>query len=229
MNIIPSLVEATANDLFERIAYLSPYYSQFQVDIEDGIFIENKTLPIEDFISYVEKKHSVLSASLLFDFHLMEKDFEHSIQAIDKIKTLIRVDVIFVHTILRPDYNLLQKRYPSFHIGLAINPMEEIKTINDRYSLKSIPFLQLMTVNPGKQGQPFIPEVLQKIEQLKNYGFQGKIYIDGAVNDKTIPLMSTLRFKPDVLCPGSYLAKSTPDELPKRVEYLKSLTGGSTE
>jgi len=222
VNIIPSLVEQTADDLFDRISYLSPYYHQFQVDIEDGIFIQNKTLSIEEFVAYTKSHLSVLSPSLIYDFHFMTQSFEHAIEMIDRIKTIIRIDAVFVHTALHPNYFLLQKTYPKFRIGLVINPEEDVKKLDTLFSFKTIPLIQLMTIHPGKQGQPFIKEALQKIEQLRNCGFRGKIYLDGAINETTVPLISSLSYKPDVLCPGSYLAKAPEGELEKRVNFLST-------
>jgi pentose-5-phosphate-3-epimerase len=220
MNIIPSLVEQSAHDLFDRITFLSPYYQQFQIDIEDGIFIENKTLSIYDFFSYINQHHSSLSPTFTFDFHFMSVDYERSIELLEKIKNSIRIDTIIVHSILHPNLSLLQKKYPDFKLGVAINPQEEIESIISNFDLNSLPLIQLMTVYPGKQGQPFLPNVLNKIEQLRKSGFTGKIYIDGAINEKTLPLINTLPFKPDTLCPGSYLAKSPKEELEKRVSFL---------
>lgn len=222
MNIIPSLVEQTAQDLFDRIAFLSPYYTQFQIDIEDGIFIQNKTLSIEQFVSHVNTNHISLSPSLLYDFHFMSMDYEQSMELIDQIKTLIRIDTVFIHTALHPEYRLLQDKYPHFRLGLVINPEEEVESLNEMYNFKTVPLIQLMTINPGPQGQPFIPEVLNKIEQLRNCEFRGKIYIDGAVNETTFPLMTSLPHKPDFLCPGSYLAKSPANDLKRRVTFLQS-------
>jgi len=222
MIIIPSLVENTADDLFNRITYLSPHYHQFQVDIEDGIFIQNKTLDIEEFASYIKSHTSTLPPSLIYDFHFMVQNFERSIDIINQIKSLIQIDVVFVHTALHPNYVLLQKTYPDFRMGLVINPEENMEELDTRYSLKTIPLIQLMTINPGKQGQPFIPNVLIKIEQLRNYGFHGKIYLDGAINKTTLPLILSLPHKPDVLCPGSYLAKAPENELEERVHFLQS-------
>ncbi len=222
MNIVPSLVEQTAQDLFDRIVFLSPYYKHFQIDIEDGIFIQNKTLPIEQFVSYVGKNHISLSPSLIYDFHFMSIDYERSMELIDQIKTFIRIEVVFIHTALHPKYLLLQDKYPHFRLGLVINPEEDVESLNEVYNFKTIPLIQLMTVHPGPQGQSFIPEALNKIELLRNYGFRGKIYIDGAINETTFPLMTSLPHKPDFLCPGSYLAKSPPEELERRVTFLQS-------
>ena len=71
------------------------------------------------------------------------------------------------------------------------------------------------------EGKPFILEALNKIEQLRQLNYRKKIFLDGAVNDKTLPYINSLKYKPDYICPGSFLAKCSDNELKKRVEFLK--------
>jgi pentose-5-phosphate-3-epimerase len=77
-----------------------------------------------------------------------------------------------------------------------------------------------MSVNPGRQGQPFLLETLKKIEQLRLLGYRNKIFLDGGINEKTIPEILAQKFLPDVLCPGSFLTKADEKDLSKRVDYL---------
>ncbi len=221
MLIIPSLVEKIPEDLFAVMQKLSPYYQQFQVDIEDGIYIPNKTLSVSDIQRYLLNRTA--PKNLVYDFHLMVKEYEKEIEKIDILKKILNIQSILVHTSLRPDYQMLCKKYPSFAFGLVINPREDVGVVASQYDLNTISIIQIMTVTPGPQGQPFIPEALQKIEQLRKMGFRSKIYLDGAINEKTIPIITSLKYKPDVLCPGSYLAKT--DRLEERVEYLTVETG----
>jgi pentose-5-phosphate-3-epimerase len=78
-----------------------------------------------------------------------------------------------------------------------------------------------MSVNPGFQGSPFLPEMLNKIEQLRNIGYRKEIFLDGAVNEKTISVILSKKYRPDFICPGSYLTKAK--DLEKNVEYLREL------
>jgi len=219
MKIIPSLVEQSAPALFDRIAFLSPYFRQFQIDIEDGIFVKNKTLRVEEFVSFVLSNPPTHSP-FVYDFHLMVCDPENHLPIIAKLPRQM-VGTIFIHFPVFPPYQLLTTTYPTYQFGLVLNPEDKVQDIPPTL-ISSLPALQLMTIHPGPQGQPFIKEVLIKIEQLRNRGFGGKIYIDGAVNETTFPLFSSLRFQPDFLCPGSYLAKSPKEDLARRVRYLMS-------
>lgn len=77
-----------------------------------------------------------------------------------------------------------------------------------------------MSVIPGAQGKPFIEYTVNKVEQLRVLGYRSNIFLDGAVNNKTLPIINSYKFKPDFICPGSFLAKAKEEELPKRVKYL---------
>ena len=216
MYIIPSLVEKTPEDLFAVMQKLSLYYQQFQVDIEDGIFVSNKTLFVSDIQRYL--LNNAPPENLVYDFHLMVKEYEKEIEKIDTLKNTVDIHSILVHTSLQPNYEMLHDKYPYFTFGLVINPEDKIEDIAVHFDLSIIPIIQIMTINPGPQGQPFIPEALQKIEQLRNKGFKNKIYLDGAINEKTIPIINALKYKPDVLCPGSFLTRT--NALEERVNFL---------
>lgn len=218
MLIIPSLVEQTPGDLFGVIQRLSPYYQHFQVDIEDGIYISNKTLSVSDIQRYLQ--NNVPPENFVYDFHLMVQEYENEIEKINTQRSTLTIQSILIHTSLQPDYQMLVKKYSFFVFGLVINPEEDVSVIAKQYDLNNIPIIQIMTINPGPQGQPFLPEALQKIEQLRIAGFQGKIYLDGAINASTIPVIISLKYRPDVLCPGSYLART--DELEKHVGFINS-------
>ena len=119
-----------------------------------------------------------------------------------------------------PNYQLLTTNY-SLPIGLTLNPQDQVDDLARQYNLKEIPFIQIMSVVPGVQGNPFIPDVLNKIEQLRGIGYGKEIFLDGAVNEKTIPVILAKKYQPDFICPGSFLTKTK--SLEKNIEYLNKL------
>ena len=58
----------------------------------------------------------------------------------------------------------------------------------------------LMTVNPGFGGQAFMPEVLPKVEKLRQK-YQGDIQVDGGINKQTAP--QAIRAGANVLVAGT--------------------------
>jgi pentose-5-phosphate-3-epimerase len=213
MQTVPSLLEKTPQDLFFQINRLSKYFSRFQIDIADGIFVPNKTVQIDE----IEKNlNQLINKNVVFDFHLMVKGYEEEIKKLEKLKEVMKVNYIFIHF---PVISNLS----SSPIGLTLNPQDQVEDLANQYNLNKIPFLQIMSVNPGFQGSPFLPEMLNKIEQLRNTGYRKEIFLDGSVNEKTIPVILSKKYRPDFICPGSYLTKTEGKELEKRKNYLSDL------
>jgi pentose-5-phosphate-3-epimerase len=107
-----------------------------------------------------------------------------------------------------PPQELFENNTENFSIGLVLDPEDTISDLRLKYNLNSISCIQIMSVVPGFQGKPFIKEVLQKIEQLKSDNYRGEIFIDGGINEETLPLILEQKEHPDHLCVGSYLAKA---------------------
>ena len=63
-----------------------------------------------------------------------------------------------------------------------------------------------MSVEPGKGGQEFISNTIERIKKIKeiitNYNIE--IEVDGGINEKTISLLKNI----DIAVVGSYITKS---------------------
>ena len=137
----------------------------------------------------------------------------------EKLKEIIKINYIFIHYSAISNFKSLAQKDES--IGLTFNPQDQINDLTSHYALDTIPFLQIMSVTPGVQGNPFLEETLNKIEQLRLLGYRKEIFLDGAVNEKTIPVILSKKYQPDFICPGSYLTKTK--SLEENVKYLKEI------
>lgn len=165
------------------------------LDIMDGVFVPNKTEPVDQIKKYL------LNTNIKKDIHLMVKD----------IKTYV------------DEYKIFNPEYITFHYEATDNPMEIIKYIKDnnikvglsikpKTPLKQIeqylPFIDLiliMSVEPGKGGQTFILNTKNKIKQLLKYKkeYIFTIEIDGGINNQTIKECKGA----DIVVIGSYITK----------------------
>ena len=218
MQVIPSILENNPSTFLSQIKRLSPYFDTFQIDIADGIFVTNKTVQINDLYKVLSIKYQDLK-SLKFDFHLMVKDYEKDLAKLLRLKELINVENVFIHYSLFPKYEILNTKYSPLAIGLVLNPKDSVEQLTINYQLSEINSIQIMSVNPGFQGSAFIPETLKKVEQLRLLDYRNNIYLDGAINQSTIPLIASLKYPPDYICPGSFLTKA--ENLANNVNYLK--------
>ena len=78
-------------------------------------------------------------------------------------------------------------------------------TIKDKIDL-----VLIMAIVPGFQGQPFLPEALDKIRGLKQLNWPVRISVDGAVRDDNAKQI--VEAGVDQLTVGSYLLKGDLDE-----------------
>jgi len=73
-----------------------------------------------------------------------------------------------------------------------------------------------MTVNPGFGGQKFIPEMVQKIKDLREIDKNIDIEVDGGINDETAKLVKEAGA--NILVAGSYIFNGN---YKKKIETLK--------
>ena len=220
MNVIPTVLTTTKEEFVEQMELFQPLYSLIQLDIADGNLVPNRTTQIDEIIELLDSNLVTFSSSVEFDFHLMVKDYKAELAKIAKLQDKgIKVNTVLINAELHPDIPTLAPQY-TFSLGLDIFPNIQINDIAKNYNLGYIPAIQVMTVNPGFQGSPFLPDMLNKLEQLREQYYKGLLLIDGGVNEKTLPAIQFTKVKPDFLCIGSYLTKAG-DNLKSRVEELK--------
>ncbi|MCL2621995.1 MAG: hypothetical protein FWD32_03090, partial [Firmicutes bacterium] len=74
--------------------------------------------------------------------------------------------------------------------GIAINPATPADEIIPW--IEGYPFIKhviVMSVVAGKSGQKFIPEVLEKVKQLKEFNPNLVVYVDGGINKENLELV----------------------------------------
>ena len=168
------------------------------VDIMDGKFVSNKTMPFQ------EMRHIYQYTSKRLDVHLMVEDPSKYIPLYAELNTETITFHVEVDEDIMKDINLI-KQY-SIHAGLAINPDTKINKL-----IPYLPYIDeiiLMSVYPGKGGQAFLIETKDRINELRNlidsYHFHIQINVDGGVKDNTRMLCEGA----DILTSGSYIVGS---------------------
>lgn len=222
MDIIPALLEYQPEELLVTVNKLTQHYKHFQLDIVDGELYPQKTIQIEDIRKTLKLIDPPTLRQLTFDFDLMVRDYMSYIENIEEIEEIVKIETIFVRANLIGNYKKLADLYPEISIGLVVDPADSIETIAQAYDLENIPVIQIMTVAPGAQGHPFQEDMLTKIEQLRMLDYRNKIYIDGGINEESLKIISSKKYRPDTLCIGSYLTHA--NKLEEKVKKLQTLT-----
>ena len=180
------------------------------IDVMDGKFVSNFNMPIEEAKSldkYYNKK---------LDVHLMVNDLEKYIKEFIELKPeYITFHIESSNDILK---YIKQVKNSGIKCGLSLKPNTDIEKVFDYLSF--IDLILVMSVEPGKSGQKFIPEVLNKIKMLKKQMINSNnnclISIDGGINEKTY--LECLKAGVDILVIGSYLHDGN---MAKKIEQIK--------
>ena len=96
--------------------------------------------------------------------------------------------------------------------GISIKPNTSVKELFPY--LDKIELVLIMSVEPGKGGQKFMPIAIDKINELRKLNKNIIISVDGGINDETVGLVNT-----DMVVSGSYVCMS--DNFEKNIEILK--------
>ena len=177
IKISPSILSADFSQLGNEIKRLEEGGADMiHVDVMDGHFVPNLTIgpPVISALRQYTK--------LPFDVHLMISPVHKYIQDYADAGA----DIITIHPEatqnLKESIDHIKKLNKK--VGVSLNPKTKINLITNL--LSEIDLVLIMSVNPGFGGQKFMPEVLNKIKELKKIKDEKKlvfdIEIDGGIN-----------------------------------------------
>lgn len=181
------------------------------IDIMDGKFVDNKTWTTSEIIKLT--KYS----NLPLDVHLMVNNPSKYIEDYAMLNT----NNITFHYEAVKDVNKVINEIKDYglKVGIAVNPDTDVKNIYDY--LSDIDIVLIMSVYPGKSGQVFINETLDKIKELKDYivnnNLKTLISVDGGINDETGKLCKEAGA--DILVSASYIH----NDIKNNIDKLKEL------
>ena len=214
--ISPSILSADFSQLGNEIKKLEEGGADLiHVDVMDGHFVPNLTIgpPIIKNLRKFTK--------LPFDVHLMISPVHEYIENYANAGA----DIITIHPEatknLKESINLIKKFGKK--VGVSLNPKTEIKTLIDE--IRNIDLVLVMSVNPGFGGQKFMPEVLNKIKELKKikdknqYHFD--IEVDGGINFSNSKMV--LEAGADILVSGTTVFNENDGDIKTNIEKLKSM------
>lgn len=176
----PSLMCMDFLKIREQLEILNELADYYHVDIMDGHFCKNITLSpdmIRTFAEIVKKP---------MDVHLMTTTPTDWIEEVAKAgATYISPHAETINTDAFRVLNMIESL--GCKPGVVLNPATSLSEI--KHYLNRIEMLTIMTVDVGFAGQPFIPEMLDKITEAKRLkeecGYKYKIQIDGSCNQRT--------------------------------------------
>ena len=214
IQISPSILSADFSQLGNEIKRLEDGGADMiHVDVMDGHFVPNLTIGPPVIKALREK------CSLKFDVHLMISPVHKYIEAYADAGA----DIITIHPEATDNLGKSIKKIKDLKkkVGVSLNPESKIDLITE--FLDQIDLVLIMSVNPGFGGQKFMPEVLEKIKELKKIqeerSLNFDIEIDGGINFENCKI--AINAGANILVSGTTIFKSNGGDIKKNINLLK--------
>lgn len=203
MIVAPSFLTADMRRLEAEIASVrSAAWLHF--DVMDGKFVPASTYDhrlVASVRAYSDR---------FFDCHLMTVDPEASFS--DYAQAGAASVTFHLEASADPAAGIAALHALGLKAGLAVKPATPIERLSPY--LSDLDLVLVMSVEPGRGGQAFMPEALDRIAWLSAFraerGLRYLIQVDGGINGNTAPLVR--RAGADVVVAGSFLFNRTDRE-----------------
>ncbi len=206
IQVIPTILVKDFEEIKEKIKKIESYVDWVQLDVMDGVFVDNKTWNNPDDLKGLE-------TNLKLEVHLMVNKPEEVID--NWINSNIK-RVIFHYEATDKHQEIIEKiKEAGLEVGMAINPETSIEVI-DQF-IEDLDLVLVMTVKPGFGQQELLEETLDKVKQLRGNYSDINIQVDGGVNLKTGP--EVIQAGANLLVSGSAIFKS--ENIEETINKLK--------
>ncbi|KXK25875.1 MAG: D-allulose-6-phosphate 3-epimerase [candidate division WS6 bacterium OLB20] len=176
MNVHPAILEDTRTGFEQQLSRVRGFALDIDIDVIDWERTPGKTIS-----AAIALESDFGDAGLHFDL-MMDRPA-------DTVATLIsdaRVRTVIVNLESADDVWLLLKRISAEGklAGISVNPETGIETVRQYYEQAGL--IQVMTIEPGVQGNPFMEERLQLLRDVREDGYTGLLGVDGHITPDTI-------------------------------------------
>jgi ribulose-phosphate 3-epimerase len=182
IKLAPSILSADFARLGEQVAEATKAGADYiHVDVMDGHFVPQITIgaPVVASIRKWTK--------LPLDVHLMIEAPEHQIAQFAQAGA--DIITVQIETCPHVQRTVQMIKEVGVRVGVSLNPETPLKAVSD--VLPSLDLVLVMTVHPGRGGQPFIEEMLDKVTQVRaeldKNSLTAELEVDGGINAEVAP------------------------------------------
>jgi len=202
IQIIPAILatseEQYKNDLAKLSQSASLTKGWLHIDFADHVFVPNQTVGMEVIAKFPTefKKEAHLMVAHPKDWidQLVKANFERIIFHIESEDNSLEV-IEYIKS-------------KGLEVGLAVSRETTVEKLKP--FVGKIDVILIMTIVAGFQGQPFIPQTLDKVRRVKSEEWSTRVGVDGAVSDTDAKEIADTGA--DFMIVGSYLLKGNVDE-----------------
>lgn len=199
--IVPAILETTSEGVAQKLLHIKDFATETQIDIVDGSFASPATWPYQEGLMTQAGVLGLLphSETLSIELDLMIDDPERTLHTwmgvgarriLFHLESTTQMKSILSH--LRLDYGH-DKGFMSDALAVGIAIQQETKSELLEPYLDAIDYVQFMGIKRiGVQGQPFAPEVLNKIHIFRNKHPDVPVQVDGGVTLSVAPELLSL-------------------------------------
>jgi ribulose-phosphate 3-epimerase len=207
IRVIPAILTNDPEALKKMLNQAEKYTDYVQIDIMDGKFVPSTSITWEHL--------AAIRTKINWEVHLMVENPETQFEYYQKAGA--KKAIFHFEAAAEPENIISAAHKLNMLAGMAVNPETPVSKILDfTGQLDSVLFL---SVHPGFYGAKFIPEVMDKIVELRRERPALRIGIDGGVKETNIAQIA--RSGVNEICVGSaILTQPAPGEAYRRLLAL---------
>lgn len=205
--ILPAINAVTFEEVTKKIRLIEPYVSWAHLDVADGTFTKN-------ILWHDAKDLRTLVTPLFIEVHLMIDNVDE--HAGEWLLPNVRRVIFHVEASHDPKAVIKKCHEANTEAGMALCPDTPVDVLFPYLTLADM--VQTLAVMPGRSGQVFQNDTLEKIKALRSHTQSGVIEVDGGVNSQTIGQIC--RAGASVLVAGSAIFESGKD-IKSAIEELR--------
>ncbi|MDM7998670.1 MAG: ribulose-phosphate 3-epimerase [Dehalococcoidia bacterium] len=205
--VVPAILTDNPQALARMVRQAENFTDFVQIDIMDGRFVPSNSIVCNDI--------AVVEPQLGWEAHLMVRQPEEHLHCF--VMAGARKIVFHLEATSSPLRTVRLIRQLGAKVGLAVKPETPLSTtLSFADAVDSILFL---TVHPGFYGAKFLPEVLEKVAEMRARRPCVEIGVDGGIKEGNIAEVAALGL--DHVCVGSaILMQPDPAEAFRRLQAL---------